>query len=119
MFYFMIFLCYQIKMHYINSDISTPVNLQQNTDNRDRLKRVRLKTFTYFWGRHDIHNETLQRQGESLVRTQPGYYSFQQLADLFGDYKTSMSVNESKQRVTLSTPSELKVSKRIKSMLGF
>ena len=30
-----------------------------------------------------------------------------------------MSVNETNARVTLSTPSELKISKRLKSMLGF
>ena len=30
-----------------------------------------------------------------------------------------MSVNETNGRVTLSTPSELKISKRLKSMLGF
>ena len=61
----------------------------------------------------------LQKDGESPVRIQPGYYSFQQLADIFHSHKISMSVNETKGKVTLSTPSELKISKRLKSMLGF
>ena len=60
-----------------------------------------------------------QKQGESLVRIQPRYYSFQQLADIFRSYKISMSVNETSGRVTLSTPSVLKVSKRLKTVLGF
>ena len=49
---------------------------------------------------------------------QPGYYSFQQFADIFHSYKISMSVNETSGRVTLSTHSVLKVSKRLKSVLG-
>ena len=59
-----------------------------------------------------------QKQGELSVRIKPGYYSFQQLADLFRDHKISMSVNETNGRVSLSTPSDLKISKRDKSMLG-
>ena len=61
----------------------------------------------------------LQKEGESLVRIPSGYYSFQQLADIFHCHKISMSVNETDGRVTVSTPSELKISKRLKSMLGF
>ena len=106
-------------MHHIISDISNPVNLQQYIDNRDGFKRVGLKSFTYCWGWHNIHNEVLQKDGESPVRIQPGYYSFQQLADIFHSHKISMSVNETNGRVALSTPSELKISKRLKSMLGF
>ena len=60
----------------------------------------------------------LQKE-ESPVRIQPGYYSFQQLADIYRSQKISISVNETNGRVTLSTPSELKISKRLKSMLGF
>ena len=59
-----------------------------------------------------------QKQAEPSLRTKPGYYSFQRLADLFRDHKISMSVNETNGRVSLSTPSELKISKRLKSMLG-
>ena len=61
----------------------------------------------------------LQKEGESPVRIPSGYYSFQQLADIFHNHKISMSVNETNGRVTLSTPSELKISKRLKSLLGF
>ena len=106
-------------MHYIISDIGNPVNLQQYIDNRDGSKRVGLKSFTYCWGLYNIHNEVLQKEGESPVRIQPGYYSFQQLADIFRSQKISMSVNETNGRVSLSTPSELKISKRLKSMIGF
>ena len=106
-------------MHHIISDISNPVNLQKYIDNRDGFKRVGLKSFTYCWGWHNIHNEVFQKDGESSVRIQPGYYSFQQLADIFHSHKISMTVNETNGRVTLSTPSELKISKRLKSMLGF
>ena len=61
----------------------------------------------------------LQKESETPVRIQPGYYNFQQLADIFHSHKISMSVNETNGKVTLSTPSELKISKRLKSMLGF
>ena len=101
-------------MHHIISDISHPVNLQQYVDNRD-VKWVRLKSC---WGCHNIHNEVFQKKGEPSVRIKPGYYSFQQLADLFRDHKISMSVNENNKRVSTSTPSLLKISKRLKSMLG-
>ena len=68
---------------------------------------------------HNIHNEVLQKQGESPVSIQPGYYSFQHLADISRSHKISMSANENSERVTLGTPTELKISKRLKSMLGF
>ena len=99
-------------MHRIISDISNPVNLQQLTDNRDGVQRVGLKSFTYCWGWHNIHNEVFQKQGES------GYYSFEQLADLFLDHKFSMFVDGTNGRVSLSTLSELKISKRLQSVLG-
>ena len=95
-------------MYHIISDISNPVNLQQYIDNRDGFKRVGLKSFTYCCGWHNIHNEVLQKESESPVRIPSGYYSFQQLADIFHSHKISMSVNETNGRVTLSTPSELK-----------
>ena len=107
------------KKHHIISDISNPVNLQQHIDNRDGFKRVVFKSFKNCWGWHNIHNEVPQKQGESPVRIQPGYYSFQQLADIFHSHKISMSINETNGKVILSTPSELKVRKRLKLMLGF
>ncbi|MEW8513380.1 MAG: hypothetical protein AB2608_21300, partial [Candidatus Thiodiazotropha sp.] len=93
--------------------------MQQYIDNRDGFRRVGLKSLTYCLGWYNIHNEVLQKQGEAPVRIQPGYYSFQQLADIFHSQKISMSVNETNGIVTLSTPGELKISKRLKSMLGF
>ena len=106
------------KIHLIISDISNPVNLQQYIDNRDGFKRVGLKSLTYCLGWHNIHNEVLQKDDEFLVRIPSGYYSFQQLADIFRRHKINMSVNETNGRVTLTTPSELKTSKRLKTMLG-
>ena len=61
----------------------------------------------------------LQKEGESPVRIPSGYYSFQQLEDIFHSHKISMSVNETNGRVTLNAPSELKISKRLKAMLGY
>ena len=101
-------------MHHIIYDISNPVTLQQYIDNRDGFKRVGLKSFTYCWGWHNIHDEV-----QSPVCIQPGYYSFQQLEDIFHSHKISMSVNETNGKVPLSTPSEMKISKRLKSVLGF
>ena len=101
----MIFLYYQIKMHHIISDISNPVNWQQYIYNRDGIKRIGLKSLSYCWGWHNIHNEVLQKQGECPVCIQPGYYSFRQLAELYRDHKISMSVNENNGRVTIGIPS--------------
>ena len=98
-------------MHHIISDISNPVNLQQYIDNREGFKRVGFKSFTYCWGWHNIHNEVLQKPGKSPVRIQHGYYSFQQLADIFRSHKISITVNETSGRVTLSTHSGLKEAK--------
>lgn len=105
-------------MYHTISDISKPVDLQQYIDNRNGYKRVGLKSFTYSWGWHNLKNEVIQKQGESPVRIKPGYYSFQQLADIFRIHKVDVSVNETNGRVTLKTPAELKISKRLKSMLG-
>ena len=57
--------------------------------------------------------------GKMRVNPLIWYYSFQQMADIFHSHKISLSVNETSVKVTQSTPSELKVSKRLKSMLGF
>ena len=81
---------YQIKMHHIIPDISNPVNLQQYIGNRDGFKRVGIKRFTYSWGWHNFNNDVLQKKDESSVRIQLGYYSFQQLADIFRNYKISL-----------------------------
>ena len=48
-----------------------------------------------------------------------GNIGFQQLADIYHSHKISMSVNENNGRETVSTLSELKIIKRLKSMLGF
>ena len=98
-------------MYHIISDIKNPINLKQYIDNRDGFKRAGLKSFTSCLGWHNIHNEALQKQGESPVHIQPGYYSFQLLADIFRSHKISMSVNETSGRLTLSTPFELKKGK--------
>ena len=64
-------------MHHIISDISNPVNLQQYIDNRDGFKRVGLKSFTYCWGWHNIHNEVLQKKMVSLLSAySPGIIVF-------------------------------------------
>ena len=47
-----------------------------------------------------------------------GIIVFKQLADIFHSHTINMSVNETNGRVTLTTPSELKISKSLKTMLG-
>ena len=59
----------------------------------------------------------LQKEGESPVRIQPEYYSFQQLADIFHSHKISMSVNETNGRVTLSTPIENQQKARVSAWI--
>lgn len=105
-------------MHHIISNINNPINLQQYIDNRDGCKQVGLKSFTYTQGWYNIGNEIVQMTGDRPFHIEPGFYSFQQISDIFQSLKIILTVNETNGIVTLVTPTELKISKGLKSMLG-
>ena len=106
-------------MHHIISDINKTINLQQYIDNRDGDKRIGLKCITYGVGWYNVIDEHLQKTGERPHKIVDGYYSFQQIADVFQGRNITLSVNETNGIASLITTDELKISKGLKQMLGF
>ena len=80
MFFFNLFIFYidLIKMYQIISDVNDTVNLQQNIDNRDGMKRVGLRSFTYKLGWYNVLEEDIQKEKGRTCRIEPGFFSFQQ-----------------------------------------
>ena len=101
------------------SDINKTINLQQYIDNRDGDKRIGLKCITYGVGWYNVIDEYLQKTGEGPHKIADGYYSFQQIADVFQGKNITLSVNETNGIASLITTDELKISKGLKLMLGF
>ena len=106
-------------MHHIISNIDKTINLQQYIDNRDGDKRIGLKCITYGVGWYNVIDEYLQKTGERPHKIADGYYSFQQIADVFQGKNITLSVNETNGIASLITTDELKISKGLKLMLGF
>ena len=106
-------------MYHTISNIDKTINLQQYIDNRDGNKRIGLKSITYGVGWYNVVDEYLQKTGERPHKIIDGYYSFQQIADLFQSNNITLSVNETNGIASLITPDELKISKGLKQMLGF
>ncbi len=101
-------------MHHTISNIDKTINLQQYIDNRKGDKCVGLKCITYGIGWYNIVNENIQKN-----QIPNGYYSFQQISDLFNTFDITLSVNETNGFVTLTTTRELKLSKGLSKILGF
>lgn len=106
-------------MYHTISNIDKTINLQQYIDNRDGNKRIGLKSITYGVGWYNVVDEYLQKTKERPHKIIDGYYSFQQIADLFQSNNITLSVNETNGIASLITPDELKISKGLKQMLGF
>ena len=70
-------------MYQIIFKVNDSVNLQQNIDNRNGIKRVWLRSFTYTLGWYDVLDKHIKQEKEKPSRIGPGFYSFQQLADVF------------------------------------
>ena len=49
-------------MYQIFSKVNGTVNLQQNIDNRDRMKHVGLRSFTYMLGWYNVIDEHIQKE---------------------------------------------------------
>lgn len=106
-------------MDHIISNIDKTINLQQYIDNKCGSKRIGLKSFTYSIGWHNLIDEYIQKTDESLNKITNGYYSFQQIADIFQSNNIILSVNETNGIASLITPDELKISKGLRQILGF
>lgn len=106
-------------MYHTISDIDKTILLQQYINNRDGNKRVGLKSIRYSISWHNVHHGFIRKTGETHQRIANGYYSFQQMADEFRKGDIVLSVNEANGIVSLNTPTELKISKELRNMLGF
>jgi hypothetical protein len=107
-------------MFQLISNVDKTINLQQYIDNRDGCKRVGLKSLTYTLGWYNIVDEFIRIDKEKPYQIPSGYYSFQQLVDVFQkSYNISLQVDETNGKVVLNTPRELKISKGLNNMLGF
>ena len=106
-------------MYHIISDINKTINLQQYIDNRDGDKRIGLKSITYGVGWYNVIDENFQKTGERPHKIEDGYYSFQQIVDVFRGKNITLSVNETNGIASLITTDELKVSKGLRAILGF
>jgi hypothetical protein len=60
-----------------------------------------------------------KKTGERPHRIEDGYYSFQQITDVFSSLNITLTVNENNGIVSLTTDYELRISKGLKLMLGF
>ena len=105
-------------MFHVISDVNNPVILQQYIDNRDGKECIGLKSFTYTLGWYNIDNEVIRKRGEEQHKIMPGFYSFQQISDIFHSLKMTLSVNEVNGIVSLNTPVEVKLTRGLRSMLG-
>lgn len=106
-------------MHHTISNIDKTIDLQQYIDNRDGNKRVGLKCISYCVGWYNVIGQYIQKSGSTSYKIPDGYYSFQQIADLFQSLNITLLVNESNGIVSLTTLEEVKISKRLKLLLGF
>ena len=77
-----------------------------------------MKNFTYALGWYNVVNEYVQKTKARPYRIQDGYYSFQQIADIFSSLNITLNVNENNGIASLTTDNELKISKGLKLMLG-
>jgi len=106
-------------MYHTISNIDKTINLQQYIDNRDGNKRIGLKFIRYSVGWYNVYNGNIRKVGEKPQKIETGYYSFQQIADEFRKEHIVLSVNETNGIALLNTPTELKINKDLRNMLGF
>ena len=106
-------------MYHTISDIDKTINLQQYIDNRDGNKRIGLKFIRYSIGWYNVISGFYKKDGNKIHKIEKGYYSFQQIADEFRKENIVLTVNETNGIATLNTPTELKINKDLRNMLGF
>ena len=104
-------------MHHTISNIDKTINLQQYIDNTQRNKRIGLKSLTYSVGWYNVINENIQKTGR--IEIPDGYYSFQQLADIFQTNNITLTANESNGIASLTSSNEFRLSKGLREILGF
>ncbi|MEW8511694.1 MAG: hypothetical protein AB2608_12730 [Candidatus Thiodiazotropha sp.] len=92
--------------------------MQQYIDNKCGIKRIGLKTFTYTIGWYNLIDEYITKGTNDKINITSGFYSFQQIADIFQSNNIVLYVNETNGIVFLTSTVDLKISKGLKEMLG-
>ena len=106
-------------MYHIISNIDKTINLQQCIENRDQKKLVGLKSFTYTFGWYNVVDQYIQKGDEKRIGFSSGFYNFEQVVEKFKENGIRLAVDEKNGSVQLRSPTELKISKGLKEMLGF
>lgn len=101
-------------MYHTISNINKTIISQQYIDNKCGNKRIGLKSFTYTMGWYNLVDEYIHKN-----KITNGYYSFQQIEDIFESNNITLSVNETNGIASLITPDELRISKGLRLILGF
>lgn len=104
-------------MHYTISNIEKTTHLQKYIDNKNGNKRIGLKSFTYAIGWYNLVNEYIQK-GARPDRITDGYYSYQQIADIFQSTNITLSVNETNGIASLISPNEFRITEGLRNILG-
>ena len=106
-------------MYHTISNINKVINLQQYINNSCGNRRIGLKSLTYTIGWYNLIDEYFQKTGDGPNKIPNGYYGFQQISDIFESNNITLSVDETNGIASLITPSELKMSKGLRQILGF
>ena len=100
------------------SDISKTVNLQQYIDNRKRDKRIGLKSITYTIGWYNLIDQYFVKSGSEIYKIPNGYYSFQQIVEIFQFMNIFLDVDRPNGYVTLVSDAEVEISPKIEINVG-
>lgn len=106
-------------MYQTISNIENTINLLQYIDNKCGNKIIGLKSFTYTIGWYNLIDEYIKKDFDSPNKITNGYYSFQQIVDIFDNYNITLTVNETNGIASLITSDNLNISKGLKQILGF
>lgn len=107
-------------MYHTISNINNIINLSEGIDNRNGNKQIGLKSITYNLGWYNVLDEQIRKVEErKTIKITDGYYGFQKLKDEFQKANITIEVNETNGFASLTTPTDLKISKGLKQMLGF
>ena len=109
-------------MYHTISDINKTIHLQQYIDNKCGTKKIGLKSFTYTIGWYNLVDDYIQKETDRPstkgIRLTPGLYSYQQVSEKFQELDISLTVHETNGIVFLVSPTDLRISKGLKTMLG-
>ena len=106
-------------MYQVFSNINETLNLQQYIDNKKDNKRIGIKSFIYTLGWYNIIDDKIRKKNDTAFKIIDGYYSFEQIANIFNSLNINLSVNGNNGKATIVTNTNFTLTKGLKFMLGF